>query len=505
METRRGGEAGTPPASANPRASAPKITITADRDTIYGSLEHLHLMVKRSEAGNRLALTLKLEQDEQWLTDRSREVTIHAGDTIADLTIPRSDFKSDVTRSGDLTTTVDDVSGYDTGDAKATVFVISQADPVVTFSLSQESHNPDGTACEDFCRHLIHVTDEEDIPDMELSVSPEEIMEEDETSSTATLSITGDKSFARDQVVTLALGGTATKGADYVVTPPDADQEAEDYQVVLPVESNSIQVTLKAMSDDVNDPDEKIEVAAVVDGRVAGDMRDERVTLTVGASGGGYDGRIANVVVNVGDDDGMGGDVDDEAGALRLLQGLTPEGAAAALFGEGDLSEEQLGALDRLGNGNGKYDLGDLLAWSARCRQRRRTRRRRSVWLALLLAVAVGACADDIVEPRAAEPNPGYLTVELVAPPAARDIGALLVVEGPGIDSVRAPGFKMFQSESSSPRQIVVAGMLTTGPIAEFRVPDRALRAQYRVRLLEVTGEDYSLRDLSEYEVVITR
>ena len=285
METRRGGEAGTPPASTSPRAPAPQITITADRDTIFGSLENLRLMVKRSEAGNRLTLTVKLEQDEQWLTDRSREVIIHAGDTIADLTIPRSDFKADVTRSGDLTATVDDVSGYDTGDAKATVFVISQADPVVTFSLSQASYtfaedvgraraqfvarmapgmpravtvaalistsgkdtsppaltatsgedyeprsgglqmvrekyelengrwvgrtdvilplldddvregtetfelalaaipelshtdaarllNPDGTACEDFCRHLIHITDEEDIPDMELSVSP---------------------------------------------------------------------------------------------------------------------------------------------------------------------------------------------------------------------------------------------------------------------------------------------------------------------------------------------
>ena len=38
------------------------------------------------------------------------------------------------------------------------------------------------------------------------------------------------------------------------------------------------------------------------------------------ASGGGYDGRSADVVVNVGDDDGSGWDVEDEAGALRLLQ-----------------------------------------------------------------------------------------------------------------------------------------------------------------------------------------
>ena len=292
------------------------------------------------------------------------------------------------------------------------------------------------------------------------------------------------------------------------------------------------------------------------------DTRDERVTLTVRASGGGYDGRIANVVVNVGDDDGLGGDVDDEAGALSLLQGLTPEAAAAALFGERDLSEAQLGALDRLGNGNGKYDLGDLLAWSARCRRGeascggtspdsnsggaalllagvaarrsgragrghrraagsgprrnrtdRRTRRcadrplrRRSAWLALLLAgAATWACADDIVRPQTAEPDPGFLTVQLAAPLSARDIGALLVVEGPGIDSVRAPGFELFQSGASSPRQVVVAGTLTTGPITEFQVPDRALHAQYRVRLLEVTGEDYSLRDLTEYEVVIIR
>lgn len=51
------------------------------------------------------------------------------------------------------------------------------------------------------------------------------------------------------------------------------------------------------------------------------DTGDERGTLTVRASGGGYDGRSADVVVNVGDDDGSGWDVEDEAGALRLLQG----------------------------------------------------------------------------------------------------------------------------------------------------------------------------------------
>ena len=388
-----------------PSALDPQITITSNRDTIFSTLEDLRLLLKRSESGNRLSVTVKLEQDRDWLTNRSHDVTIRAGDTVADLTIPRSDFKSDITRSGDLTATVEDVDGYETANAKATVHVISQADPVVTLSLSEESYtfaedvgrararfvarmapgmpravtvavligasgkdasateltatsgedfepvsgglqmiegkyeiengrwvgrtdvilplldddvregtetfelqlapvpelshtdaaqllNPDGTACEEICRHLIHITDEEDIPEMELSVNPEEITEEDEASATATLSITDDKSFATDQLVTLALGGTATKGADYVVVPADADQDAEDYQVILPVESRSVAVTLKAMRDDVDDPDEKIEVSALLEGSEVDDVQavqimqqqQEMPKITVAAS-----------------------------------------------------------------------------------------------------------------------------------------------------------------------------------------------------------------------------
>ena len=122
----------------------------------------------------------------------------------------------------------------------------------------------------------------------------------------------------------------------------------------------------------------------------------------------------------------------------------------------------------------------------------------------LLAATMTWACADDVVQPPT-EPDPGYLTVHLMAPPDARDIGAMLLVEGPGIDSLQAPGFELFQSEASSPRQIIVAGALSTGPVVQFRVPDRTLRAEYRVRLLQVTGEDYALKDLSAYRAEILR
>ncbi|MYK03065.1 MAG: hypothetical protein F4037_14165 [Gemmatimonadales bacterium] len=64
--------------------------------------------------------------------------------------------------------------------------------------------------------------------------------------------------------------------------------------------------------------------------------------------------------------DMAGGDAAEDA--LTLLDGVTPEAASAALFGKGRLSDAQLDALDRLGNRNGSYDLGDMLSWTERCR-----------------------------------------------------------------------------------------------------------------------------------------
>ena len=306
---------------------------------------------------------------------------------------------------------------------------------------------------------------------------------------------------------------------------------------------------------------------------------NEQVRLSVRASGGGYDGRGADLVVNIRDTGGSGGDVDDgevdeRAAALSLLEGVTADDAAAALFGERDLGEAQLAALDLLGNRNGKYDLGDLLSWTARCKREEvrcggtpspasnpiagaalglvargrsggnghrgypggrigrlvgRVRRRlaacrhgrsgstafhrrtrsRALWLRspLLLAAALAwACTDDVLQPPV-EADPGYLAVRLASPADARDIGVMLVVEGPGIEAVRASGFDLFESEASSPtrREIIVSGTLTTAPVLELHVPDRHRRAEYRVRVLEVAAEDYTLRDPAVYPARISR
>ena len=257
--------------------------------------------------------------------------------------------------------------------------------------------------------------------------------------------------------------------------------------------------------------------------------------------------------------DAAKGVVADDAldAALAVADGVTPEEATQALFGERRLSEAQLTALDRLGNRNGGYDLGDVLSWIERCRRgdarcgrsstdpgpasaatllgvaaagRRRTskqpkrgdagRRGRSpvrgmrrrarkagYALAMLLAATMAwSCTDGSVgpaAPAAAVRDPGFLTVEWTGPAAARDIGVLIELEGPGVETVRASGLDVYQSAAPGPRQIVVAGALRSGALVQFRVPDRGRLPLYRVRVVQVTGEDYALRDPGEYRAVI--
>ena len=50
----------------------PKITITATRDTIFGSLEDMRFVLKRENPGEELTVKLWLHQDENWLTRSTR-------------------------------------------------------------------------------------------------------------------------------------------------------------------------------------------------------------------------------------------------------------------------------------------------------------------------------------------------------------------------------------------------------------------------------------------------
>ena len=127
--------------------------------------------------------------------------------------------------------------------------------------------------------------------------------------------------------------------------------------------------------------------------------------------------------------------------------------------------------------------------------------------LALGLVASAWGCGigQDVVQP--VQPDPGPLHVRLTVPPEARDIGAMLVVEGPGIDSLTAPGFELIQADeaSSNRREAIIAGSLSTGPVLQVWVPDRRQLADYRVTLMQVSGDDYGLEDVTQYGIAISR
>ena len=229
--------------------------------------------------------------------------------------------------------------------------------------------------------------------------------------------------------------------------------------------------------------------------------------------------------------------------ALAAVGELSPEHAAEALLGERSLGDERLEALDRLGNANGRYDVGDLLAWIERCRaggarcgdaprtsppasdaalpgavgaaakrprrrapkRGRRPKRRRLRGLAVLLAAALWSCeGGGIVDlPATADvPEPGTLAVEWTAPaggPAAA--GALVEIDGPHVGDARvAGGLELYAAEpGNGPRRFVLAGAMRNGAVLEFEVPDRRQAGLYSVRVVEVAGEDHRLLEPDGY------
>ncbi|WP_420461494.1 fibronectin type III domain-containing protein [Candidatus Palauibacter sp.] len=255
-----------------------------------------------------------------------------------------------------------------------------------------------------------------------------------------------------------------------------------------------------------------------------------------------------------------------EAEALAAVAGLGVEAVAGVLLGEADLSAVQRAALDYLGNRNGSYDLGDVLSWTERCRRgsadcggrdpspdsgalpanrrggkkgsrrrrasrsrragdgrrrggrppERRARRRRAwgVPAALGAVLATSACGigNDLTQPSGeaparAEAVQGSLRVTLRMPTASRATGVFLAVEGPAIDSLRAPGLELLQWEvpQSTRRHVIIAGRPLAGPILEVFAPPGSDPADYRVEVLQITGPEYELRDPRGYSAIVSR
>ena len=368
-------------ARARAQTNDPRITITAERDTIIAGLEDLVLTLTREGAAqNTLTVALNLAQEHEWIQPFSYTATFAAGRAAVVDTIALKGMAAANLRSGDVVVTVGSVAGYATDSATATVHVIALGGPAVTAFVEEAAYtleedatdvrltvvarmasgmprgadvrftvlafdgsavapldfeqilrpvtlpeerfvesngrwearrrirlplinddvregtehlrfftgvgagdsravvvgDPSGAPCPD-CASRVEITDDEDIPEWESSLSAAEIMEEDEASSTATLAIANGKTFATDQVVTFAFAGSASRDADYRVAPTDANDTIPGHQMILSAGSTSLEVTLTAVDDDMEDSPEEIEISATLGGEAIGSAQTIRI------------------------------------------------------------------------------------------------------------------------------------------------------------------------------------------------------------------------------------
>ena len=138
------------------------------------------------------------------------------------------------------------------------------------------------------------ITDDDDAPELSLQVSPATIAE-DGGEAAVTVSTAGS-TFAAQQVITLTLAGTATKGTDYSVA-------AET--LTLAAGARSVSTTVTAIDDAADESDEAVLVTATHNGSTVGS--EQRITIadtlsaTVsGPSDGVNEGDNAEFTVTLG-------------------------------------------------------------------------------------------------------------------------------------------------------------------------------------------------------------
>lgn len=127
--------------------------------------------------------------------------------------------------------------------------------------------------------------------------------------------------------------------------------------------------------------------------------------------------------------------------------------------------------------------------------------------LALTGTLSCGGGEDDggVLEPEA---DPGFVNVNLTTPNTT-DGALLLTVSGGTLDSLDAPGLRLFTSvTNASSATLLVAGDISAGTVARFWVPDRANVdvGLYRAVLQQAAARTtYEQLDVSSYSMTVSR
>ncbi|HEX6408613.1 MAG TPA: hypothetical protein VFZ90_15615 [Gemmatimonadales bacterium] len=120
-------------------------------------------------------------------------------------------------------------------------------------------------------------------------------------------------------------------------------------------------------------------------------------------------------------------------------------------------------------------------------------------WL-VVVAGALGMLTGCSGQPSA--PVAATLQVSLSTP--FNDDGALLfTVTGGRVDSVDAPGYTLYTSQTDpATLQVILTGNLSPGIVAHVHIPDERVASQYSASINQVAArETYVARDPASYHV----
>ena len=120
-------------------------------------------------------------------------------------------------------------------------------------------------------------------------------------------------------------------------------------------------------------------------------------------------------------------------------------------------------------------------------------------WL-VVVAGALGMLTGCSGQPSA--PVAATLQVSLFTP--FNDDGALLfTVTGGRVDSVDAPGYTLYTSQTDpATLQVILTGNLSPGIVAHVHIPDERVASQYSASINQVAArETYVARDPASYHV----
>ena len=113
--------------------------------------------------------------------------------------------------------------------------------------------------------------------------------------------------------------------------------------------------------------------------------------------------------------------------------------------------------------------------------------------------ILISGCSSDSAGPVGA-------TLEVSFATAATDDGAVLfTVSGGPVDSVEAPGHRLYSAQTSpTSLRVVVAGDLRAGTIARIHIPDGRKLSQYSATIDQVAARSsYAQRDPVSYSLVV--